>query len=129
MTQPHALIIDDNARNLSVLALLLREQGVEATPIVNPKQIDAILGAEEQVDLIFLDLELPGMSGYDVFDRLRTDERFGSVPVIAYTVHSNEIARAQQLGFDSFIGKPLDPDKFPDQLARILKGEPVWERS
>ena len=35
--------------------------------------------------------------------------------------------RAEECGFDGFLGKPLDPDRFPDQIRRVLKGEPVWE--
>ncbi len=34
----------------------------------------------------------------------------------------------RDMGFDGFLGKPLDNARFPDQLARILRGEPVWER-
>jgi two-component system cell cycle response regulator DivK len=37
--------------------------------------------------------------------------------------------KAKNSGFDGFLGKPLDPDKFPDQIRRILNGEPVWEYS
>jgi two-component system cell cycle response regulator DivK len=35
--------------------------------------------------------------------------------------------KAQDSGFDGFLGKPLDPDRFPDQIRRILAGESVWE--
>jgi two-component system cell cycle response regulator DivK len=37
--------------------------------------------------------------------------------------------KAKSSGFDGFLGKPLDPDKFPDQIRRILNGEAVWEFS
>jgi two-component system, cell cycle response regulator DivK len=37
--------------------------------------------------------------------------------------------KAKSSGFDGFLGKPLDPDRFPDQIRRILAGEPVWEFS
>ena len=43
-----------------------------------------------------------------------------------YTVHVSEIGVARDLGFHSFLGKPLDVDKFPEQLKRILNDEPVW---
>jgi len=52
----------------------------------------------------------------------------GRVPIIAYTVHVSEIDVVRQHGFDGFLGKPLDSARFPQQLARILNREPVWER-
>ena len=126
MTQPHALIIDDNARNLNVLARLLADEGVTNTQVANAKRLDGVLDTLDQLNVIFLDIEMPGLSGYDVLQNLKADQRLTNVPVVAYTVHVSEINRAYQLGFDSFIGKPINPDKFPDQLASILRGEAVW---
>ena len=40
-----------------------------------------------------------------------------------------QMKKAKESGFDGFLGKPLDPDRFPDQIRRILNGEPVWEFS
>jgi len=37
--------------------------------------------------------------------------------------------KARESGFDGFLGKPLDPDRFPDQIRRILSGDKVWEYS
>jgi two-component system cell cycle response regulator DivK len=39
------------------------------------------------------------------------------------------LKKAQEAGFDGFLGKPLDPDRFPDQIGHILAGMPVWELS
>ena len=88
--------------------------------------MEANLQKLKPVDVIFLDLELPGINGYDILDKLKRDARFSSVPIVAYTVHVSEINQARKLGFHSFIGKPLDADLFPRQLERILKGEHVW---
>jgi two-component system cell cycle response regulator DivK len=126
VNQPHALIIDDNAKNMNVLARLLSEQGVSNTQVAHPRHLEAALETAGEVDIVFLDIEMPGMSGYDVLERLRLYDHLGGVPVVAYTVHVSEINRAHELGFHSFLGKPLDPDKFPSQLACILRGEPVW---
>jgi len=127
MGQVHALVIDDNIKNVNILAHLLSEQGVDSTRVTHPNQLDTVLQSIGKVDVVFLDLEMPGMDGYDVLGRLRTEMRFQAVPVVAYTVHVSEINAAYEQGFDSFLGKPLDPDRFPDQLARILSGQPVWE--
>jgi two-component system cell cycle response regulator DivK len=77
--------------------------------------------------VVFLDLEMPGLDGFHVKDMLRA--HFGEVLIIAYTVHISEINVAKQSGFDGFLGKPLNKARFPDQMARILRGEGVWERA
>ncbi len=48
------------------------------------------------------------------------------IPIVAYTVHISEINMARQVGFHSFLGKPLDMDSFPHHLSQILSGEGVW---
>lgn len=127
MSQPHALIIDDNTKNVNVLANILSDENVSNTQVTNPRQLDSTLKQMNRVDVIFLDLEMPGLSGYDVLEILHADARFQGVPIVAYTVHVSEMNNASQMGFHSFIGKPIDPDRFPSQLARILSGERVWE--
>jgi CheY-like chemotaxis protein len=124
--QLHALIIDDNVPNLGVLSQLLLKQNVTSTGVVNPMQLDSVLEQLAKVNIAFVDLELPEMNGYEVLERLRTDRRFRSIPIVAYTVHVSEMKTAHQQGFHSFLGKPLDAESFPDQLAKILAGEPVW---
>lgn len=122
----HALIIDDNAKNVDVLARLLAMQNVTSTRIGNPTQLPNSLVNISPVDVVFLDLEMPGQDGYQILELLKADDRFSATPIVAYTVHVSEITVAHRLGFHSFLGKPLDSDKFPDQLAAILRGEPVW---
>lgn len=123
----HALIIDDNLKNLSVLARLLSEQDVTSTQITNPRLIDQTLAVAGKIDVVFVDLEMPGLNGYDVLHKLKANDKFIGVPIVAYTVHVSEINQAHRGGFDGFVGKPLDPDRFPDQLARLLRHEQVWE--
>src|SRR5262245_57526263 len=127
MTDRHALIIDDNTKNVGVLARLLAAEQVKTTQVTQPKQLDSVLARLEPVDVVFLDLEMPDMDGYQVLQQLKADAQFQGVPIIAYTVHLSEITVAHEQGFDGFLGKPLDSDQFPNQLARIFNGEPVWE--
>ena len=127
MSQPQALIIDDNAKNLSVLSRLLRTEGLSSLQLTHSNGLDAALEQAENLAVIFLDLELPGDNGFTLLTRLKSDPRTQTVPVIAYTVHVSEINVAHRHGFDGFIGKPLDSEKFPEQLERILRGDPVWE--
>jgi two-component system cell cycle response regulator DivK len=123
----HALIIDDNNKNIEVLARLLGMQQMSSTTVSRPAQLEVAIENMDGVDVVFLDLEMPGASGYDILEWLKSDARFQAVPIVAYTVHVSEISAAHRQGFHSFLGKPLDADKFPQQLERILNGQPVWE--
>ena len=63
--------------------------------------------------------------------KIRASDRLKSVPIIAVTAEASQeqMTKARNSGFNGFLGKPLDPDKFPDQIYRILNGEDVWEIS
>jgi CheY-like chemotaxis protein len=128
MSQGHALIIDDNQNNVAVLVHLLRQHRVTSTQVITLDQLPRALDTLTQIDVVFLDLEMPERSGYDVLQELQAEDRFVRVPIVAYTVHASEIHTALQVGFHSFLPKPLDSDRFGGQLARILRGERVWER-
>ncbi|MBX3086633.1 MAG: response regulator [Anaerolineae bacterium] len=129
MSETHALIIDDNVDNIGVLAELLTFYGITYTQIEDPVEVGAALTAIDKLDVIFLDLEMPGLNGYEVIELLKHDANHKDVPVVAHTVHTNEINNARQIGFHSFLAKPLDADRFSDQLKRILSGEHVWVAS
>ncbi len=123
---PHALLIDDDQFNLEVLARLLERQGCTHTDIQDVAELSPMLETLDSIDVIFLDLEMPKMDGYEVLAFLR--QILGQpIPIVAYTVYSSEINTVREVGFDGFIGKPLDPQRFPQQLERILQGEAVWE--
>ncbi len=128
MSEPQALIVDDNLKNVAVLARLLANEGLESIQVTNPLLLDDVSHLFGSLRVIFVDLEMPGRDGYEVLSSLKADPRLASVPVVAYTVHVSEMHEAHQRGFDGFLGKPLDPDLFPDQFTRILRGEPVWEK-
>ncbi|MBL8161993.1 MAG: response regulator [Anaerolineae bacterium] len=122
-----ALVVDDNVQNLRVLVQLLARQGVQSTEVADPRKLVGAEGSVAAVDVVFLDLEMPGMNGYQVKELLKP--HLGDVPIIAYTVHANEINAVREAGFDGLLGKPLDKSRFPEQLARIMRRESVWERN
>ena len=126
MNKLRALIIDDNPTNVAVLAELLALEGINYTKLLDSTRLDVILQDTVKFDIIFLDLEMPILDGYAVLELLKASAYTRTLPVVAYTVHISEIGIARKLGFHSFLGKPLDADQFPGQLARILNGERVW---
>src|SRR5215213_3330133 len=64
MSQAHALLIDDNRQNLRVLRQLLTKQGVTSTDVLNASDLDRVLLTLGNVDVIFVDLEMPELDGY-----------------------------------------------------------------
>lgn len=127
MSSPHALIIDDSKTNIEVLTMMLTRQEVTFTAIQFFHQLDDLLATLEKIDIVFLDLEFPNLTGFEIFSKLKALPQLANVPIVAYTVHNSEIDTARKAGFHSFLGKPLSLSKFPDQLQRILAGIPVWE--
>jgi two-component system cell cycle response regulator DivK len=127
----HVLIVEDNVRNYALVARLLSFMGVKQTEWKRSgwHVLEFAHDTMPKVDLILLDIHLPEEDGYEVLDRLREDEHFRSTRIVAVTadVSSANLARAQAAGFDGFLAKPIDVDLFPDQIRRILEGEPVWD--
>ena len=125
MEYAHALVIEDDSNSVQVLSILLKQQGLSCTAFRNPKDVIESIDSIDPFDIVFLDLEMPHYDGYEMFDFLR--ENGVRQPIIAYTVHTNEMETARELGFNGFVSKPLDPIRFTDQMSRILSGQPVWD--
>jgi CheY-like chemotaxis protein len=122
----HALIIDDQISNIEVLSLLLEPEGVTYSGVTSPRDVLPMLDQIPKLDVVFLDLEMPNIDGYEVLGVLKADPRLAGIPIVAYTIHTSEMSAAQSAGFDSFLGKPLRTAEFSQQLRQILSGEQVW---
>lgn len=124
----HVLVIDDDDTSLEVMEALLDQVGASYTFLDSVDASADNLRSLGQIDVIFLDLEMPRRNGYDVLHEI-TAAFGGNVPVVAYTAHTSEMVHARESGFHSFLGKPLNGAKFADQLNRILNGQQIWSRS
>lgn len=125
------LIVEDNVRNYALLARLLSFMGVKQTEWKRSgwHVLEFAKETMTKVDLILLDIHLPEEDGYEVLANLRNDERFKDTKIVAVTadITRANLARAQTAGFDGFLSKPINVDKFPDQIRLILDGESVWD--
>ncbi len=122
-------IVEDNAQNRIVFSMVLKLQG--AWIDFDRWGRDALLRlkAFEKPDLIILDLMLPsGITGFDIFDEIRSLPEYDEVPIIAISAAEPAAAlpKVRAKGFAGFIAKPIDDDLFPNQIARIIAGEQVW---
>ena len=122
----HALIVEDDPLSIDVLKRLLEKEGVSSTVVDGYVDTFTLLKTAPIPDVVFLDLEMPGSSGYQVFETLKALPQTRHVPMIAYTNHISHATRVRQSGFDGFLGKPLNYNEFPEILERILNGESVW---
>ncbi|NDJ75028.1 MAG: response regulator [Chloroflexi bacterium] len=122
-------IVEDDVTNMAVYAVTLRQTG--ATVIRDYLNTDSIslLTNHLPIDVILLDLMLRfRVSGYDIYDELAAHPELADIPVIAVSASDPalEIPKAKAKGFAGFIGKPINPRKFPEQIAACINGEPVW---
>jgi len=125
-TLKHALIVDNDQINLEVLGQLLASEGVSCTTVQDPNYLDSVIASAPHIDIVFLDLELPNMDGYMAF-RLLQYQLGSHIPIVACTEHVREIRSARELGFQSFLSKPLDRTHFPEQFKSIESGQHVWD--
>lgn len=124
------LVVEDNVSNFVLVARMLAYMGVPRCEWkTSGWQVVEYADILPRVDLILMDLRLPYEDGYTALKKIRSSSRLKDTIVIAVTAEANEtqVAKAREAGFDGFLGKPLDPDKFPDQIRRLLQGDQVWE--
>lgn len=124
------LIVEDNLNNFILMTRLLAFLGVKKCEWkASGWKVLEFAETLGKIDLILMDIALPDADGYESLASLRSDDRFSNVPIVAVTadVSAGNLTRARDVGFNGFIGKPLDPDRFPNQVRRVLQGEEVWE--
>ena len=124
------LIVEDNPSNFVLMARMLAYMGIQRCEWkTSGWQVVEFADTLPQVDLILMDIRLPYEDGYAALKKLREHPRLTHTMIVAVTAEasSEQMAKARASGFDGFLGKPLDPDKFPDQIRRMLRGEAVWE--
>jgi CheY-like chemotaxis protein len=115
------LLVDDYPDALETWGLYLRTCGFEVITAVNGNEaVDVAM--TRKPDVIVMDLELPGISGYEAARRLRRMAETATIPLIAATgySHGNQLAEAQQAGFDVILVKPCDPGELVAEIERRL---------
>ncbi|MGQ0635136.1 MAG: response regulator transcription factor [Planctomycetaceae bacterium] len=120
------LVVDDEADTAKFLKTLLERHGYDAVVAKDGGQAHSMF-VMRKPDFVVLDLILPGESGFEVCERLKTLER--NVPVLVLTAVDMEDSRnlAKRVGADAYMTKPFDPDELLTQIKQTA--EEVWLRS
>lgn len=124
------VVVEDNVNNYNLILRLLTHMGIEYCEWISSGwKVAEEADQYVPVHLILLDIQLPYEDGFEVHKKLREHPSYQGTRIVAVTANASEqyMQRAINDGFDGFIGKPLDPERFPQQVERILNGEPVWE--
>lgn len=123
------LVVEDNVSNFVLIARMLGYMGIHCEWKTSGYEVAEYADTLPRVDLVLMDIRLPYEDGYGALKKVRNSPNLQKTLVVAVTAEANaeQLEKARTAGFDGFLGKPLDPDDFPEQIKRILGGEPVWE--
>ncbi|MGD0020765.1 MAG: two-component system response regulator [Smithellaceae bacterium] len=120
--KPVILVVDDQPQNIELLEAHLVPQGYEIVTAVNGKEaLEKLSG--KQIDLILLDVMMPGMDGFEVTRRIRQDNTHRLLPIILVTALRETEARVKgiEAGCDDFISKPVDKMELLARVRSLLK--------
>jgi diguanylate cyclase (GGDEF)-like protein len=122
LVQRRVLIVDDDPTFALLAGETLRQAGY--SPVIAGNRVQAVAAFQEaRPDLVLLDVELPGVSGFDLCRELRSDPRALDVPIVMVTGHDDttSIARAYEVGATDFINKPVLWPTLPHRVGFILR--------
>jgi len=105
------LVVDDNEMNRDVLSRRLKRQGYEVEVAVDgPAALEKIEADDPEIDLVLLDIMMPGMSGLEVLEKVRESRSRGELPIIMVTAksESEDIVQALEKGANDYVTKPID---------------------
>ena len=115
------LIVDDQEANVSLLGQMLSDAGYAGvTSTMNSQEVCA-LHRKHRYDLILLDLQMPGMDGFQVMEALKTNDTDSYLPVLVITAQPGHKLRALQAGARDFLSKPFDLAEVKTRIHNMLE--------
>jgi len=123
------LIVDDNPANLKLARVLLSGEGYEVRTAADAEEALSVLKGFSP-RLILMDLQMPGMDGFELTRRLKADPATRGIVILALTAYAmkGDEERARAAGCDGYVAKPIDTRALPGLIARYL-GEAASGRS
>ena len=123
------LIVDDAPDAVTTLSWLLENAGYSAIRTTcDPHSVRA-MHAEHNFDLILLDLQMPGMDGFEVMESLKEFERDGYLPVLAITSEPDHKLRALKRGAKDFLSKPVEIEELLLRVHNMIEVRLLYRES
>ena len=116
------LVVDDNPANLRLIQLLLSAESYDVRTAGDAAEALSVL-QEFQPRLILMDLQMPGMDGFELTRRLKADPATADVVVVALTAYAmkGDEEKARAAGCDDYVAKPIDTRTLPARIAGHLE--------
>jgi two-component system, cell cycle response regulator DivK len=117
-------MIEDNEQNRYLATYLLEHHGYDVVAANNGREGLAFL-RDSSADLILLDIQLPDMDGYQIAAALKSEAHTANIPLVAVSsfAMAGDRQRALKAGCDGYIEKPIDPDRFIQQLQQYIRSK------
>lgn len=115
------LVVEDNPQNLELMCFLLESAGHKALTARNG--LEGLAASEREApDLIICDLQMPGLDGFGMLERVRHNPRLRAIPCVAVTALAmpSDRDRVMASGFCGYISKPIEPRTFVGLVEGIL---------
>ncbi|MFZ6017674.1 MAG: response regulator [Nitrospirota bacterium] len=120
------LIVDDNRDSRELIVKILKGRGYQIIEAIDGEEaLEKVVA--ERPDLILMDISIPKIDGYEVTRRLKAQEEFKGIPVVALTAHAmkGDREKALEAGCEGYISKPINVRELPELIKSYLKGK--WE--
>jgi CheY-like chemotaxis protein len=116
------LVVEDNEMNMQLVEFLLEQGGYGIVKAASGEEAMAVARGGEPVDLILMDIHLPGVDGLSVVQELKGDARTSAIPILALTAHAmrGDKDRFLQAGCDGYISKPIDVRTFLSSVSSFI---------
>jgi PAS domain S-box-containing protein len=128
MLAARILIVDDQEVNVTLLEQTLRTAGYTNVSSTTDPETVCGMHRRDSYDLILLDLQMPGMDGFQVMEALKTNDRDAYLPVLVITAQPGHKLRALQAGAKDFISKPFDLVEVKTRIHNMLEVRLLYRR-
>jgi DNA-binding response OmpR family regulator len=121
-SKPRVLIVDDERKNRDLLEVLLGQEGYELATATCGEDALAMI-SDVPPDLILLDVMMPGMDGYQVATRLKSDPKSAQIPVVMLSALTdrNSMMHGLTAGAAAYLGKPVNGAELRMQVRNLLR--------
>jgi PAS domain S-box-containing protein len=115
------LIVDDNATNRRILDLQTTRWGMHPVSVGSGDLALQLLAAQEYFDVALLDVQMPGMDGYELIARIRQTHHVAQLPVLVLTSQGTDLARSKALGVAQTLAKPIKAAQLMNALSKVFE--------